>query len=857
MNQQAHRKFQWSVIALSGIFTFAVLMLLFLWKGLAPFGTKSLVVMDANIQYLDFFSYYKDVLSGDNSILYSFEKTLGGSCIAVFSYYLSSPFNLLLFFFQDSQLHSFFDLAVALKLSLAAMTFAFFSTNRLEKGADGSLAIFVLTAMGYGLCQYTLAQSSNIMWLDGVYMLPLILLQISNLVRRKKAWPLPFLVGAAIIFNWYSAGINCIFSAFWFLFESILYAWEEKAGFRHFIRCAVKYVAGMVTGVLMSAALFLPTIGALRKSTRGSLRWDDLKDLSFLGEFPSAIQQYSYGAPSSLGSVALFCGSLALILALFALFCREISLRKRALFAGLLFGSLLSFYWHPLYTLFSLFQRVGSYHYRYSYTGIFSILFLALIGSQALRTRQQTHRFAVIALVFAAAQVLLHYCNPTNDLKYVYATAAMIVFSSLLLLAFRFAPHRKPHFRKAAWALFLAVGILDLSLNAHYLMKRYSADGVTEYQSYRQAQEETISAIQSEDDSLYRITQTSTRNVSDNGLTAYYNEGLAYGYPSISGYTSSPDDIQREFLDKVGYPMDGANMCITDTSILGADSLLGVKYVLSSYDITGLVKIREADGNGKAVYLNPYALPAAFTYTARDVSTADDSNPFAYQNALYRELFGCTEDLYTPLEYSITPNEDGCGAVIRLDMPVGQDKTVYGSIPWKRTADSSLYLNGEFLTAYACRLSPTVFYIPDTGDAACEIEVKSDADNFDWDSVQFYALNLDVLQKCAEIANAHQVEDISIENGCVTVSVQKDNERLFLSIPADDGWTITLNGEPAQVELVGDCLYSIQLTEGTNNIRMTYHVRYLKSGILLSVLTVLCFCAYLIIRSGKLKVRRK
>ena len=55
MNQQAHRKFQWSVIALSGIFTFAVLMLLFLWKGLAPFGTKSLVVMDANIQYLDFF----------------------------------------------------------------------------------------------------------------------------------------------------------------------------------------------------------------------------------------------------------------------------------------------------------------------------------------------------------------------------------------------------------------------------------------------------------------------------------------------------------------------------------------------------------------------------------------------------------------------------------------------------------------------------------------------------------------------------------------------------------------------------------------------------------------------------------
>ena len=100
----SQRKSKIGVITLSGMITFTILIILFAIKGLAPFGDRSLVVMDGDIQYLDFFSYYKDVLIGNNSIGYSFGKTLGGSNIAVFSYYLSSPFNLLLIFFGNALL---------------------------------------------------------------------------------------------------------------------------------------------------------------------------------------------------------------------------------------------------------------------------------------------------------------------------------------------------------------------------------------------------------------------------------------------------------------------------------------------------------------------------------------------------------------------------------------------------------------------------------------------------------------------------------------------------------------------------------------------------------------------------------
>lgn len=84
--------------------TFLLMLILFWHYGYAPFGGNSMASHDASVQYLDFYSYFKDVLSGKNNITYTFSKTLGGNNIGVFSYYLTSPFMLLCVF---SKRHSF------------------------------------------------------------------------------------------------------------------------------------------------------------------------------------------------------------------------------------------------------------------------------------------------------------------------------------------------------------------------------------------------------------------------------------------------------------------------------------------------------------------------------------------------------------------------------------------------------------------------------------------------------------------------------------------------------------------------------------------------------------------------------
>ena len=117
---------------LSLLLVLGILLTLFIAYGLAPFGDGSLVVDDADIQYLDFFLYYKDVLEGRNSISYTFSKLLGGTSIALFSYYLASPLNLLVLFFEREQMTSFYDILVLLKILLATAAFSFFLQRRFQ-----------------------------------------------------------------------------------------------------------------------------------------------------------------------------------------------------------------------------------------------------------------------------------------------------------------------------------------------------------------------------------------------------------------------------------------------------------------------------------------------------------------------------------------------------------------------------------------------------------------------------------------------------------------------------------------------------------------------------------------------------
>ena len=191
---------------------FALFMLLLYREGMVPFGKNTLCYDDMFYQYNDLFSYMGDCLKGKNSIAYTMSKMLGGTGIAVFAYYLSSLFSLLLPLFDKADIVLYFHLVIGLKLALIAGTTAFFLQERFKDRLTRTFT--VLLSISFALMQYNIAQCCCIMWLDGVFMLPLILLGTGRLVREKKPLMLMICVGLALIFNWYTGVIDVIAAIF-------------------------------------------------------------------------------------------------------------------------------------------------------------------------------------------------------------------------------------------------------------------------------------------------------------------------------------------------------------------------------------------------------------------------------------------------------------------------------------------------------------------------------------------------------------------------------------------------------------------------------------------------------------------
>ena len=824
-----NKKEKGRIIFLSGLITLLIIFCIYALSGFAPFGTKTLAIMDANIQYIDFFSYLKDVISGKNSIAYSFGKTLGGSNVAVFSYYLSSPFNLLLLFFSNTELYTFFNIVVALKITLASIAFAYFITNRFETSYKENSILFILLSCGYGLCQYSFFQASNIMWLDGMYMLPFMLLQVYYIVQGKKNWNLSIVVGLAIIFNWYSAGINCIFTGIWFLLECCLLIVEKKMTFTQFIRTSIRYIFSMILGIMISAILFLPTIGALTNGPRGSLSFMEFQNFSFVGNILSTIPKYSYGAHSKLGFAALFCGGLAIVLALSVFFNKQIKLRVKVVLGCFLFIILLCLYWYPLYLAFSLFKFVGSYNYRYSYIAEFFILFLATYNCICLEEKKNIYTTCSIAIIFSVLNIILTRSYTHQEKIYAYLTVFMILILTTIYVTSKLVVIKK--LKKILLVLLLVVGSTDLGINASLLANSLCMNDLN-YQSYRKNQENIIKEIQNDDNSNYRITQTSNRYMYEGNLTANYDEPLSYGYNSISGYTSSPDGSQLNFLNKCGYPIYADCLTVVNTSILGIDSLLGVKYVLTSEKYTGLIKKNDTMRNNKYTYINPYYMPFAFKCSNFKTIKNEEGylNPFDYQNLLFKQLFNISENVYEPVKYSVVKKNDS-NTEINLNTSHYKKMIYYGSIPWNSTSESYIYNEKELITKYGGWLSPTVFHI-EANNANTTLKIKSSTSDFNFDNAYFYALDLSVLDQCAQTARKNEV-NISMKNGSIdtTVKAEDDDSYLYLSVPVDDGWDVLVNNKKAEVKSFGNCLYAIKLHSGTNKITMRYHTKYKTLGI--------------------------
>lgn len=86
------------------------------------------------------------------------------------------------------------------------------------------------------------------------------------------------------------------------------------------------------------------------------------------------------------------------------------------------------------------------------------------------------------------------------------------------------------------------------------------------------------------------------------------------------------------------------------------------------------------------------------------------------------------------------------------------------------------------------------------------------------------------------------------DNRGFTAKVEREKETLvFFSVPYDEGWSATVNGQKAEVEKVNDGFMAVKVPAGNSEIRFNYMTPNLLAGVQITVISAVVLLVYLLI----------
>ncbi len=871
----------------------ATLCAAFAARGIYPFGSLSVAIWDMDIQYIGLFGWLSNVMHGQGSLFYSFSAGMGEGMASTIAYYLASPFNLLAWFFDAGhapQLMSWLTLA---KLSTAALTCYSFLRKRHRPGA-----IHVVMAVCYALCGWGVAQCSNIMWLDGLIMLPLVALGTWRAVARGRCRTLFLSVAGAVLFNWYTGYMDCLFSVLYFFV-----CWLELPREERRVRQGLRYGATMVLALGASMAVFLPAIvGLLGSKEGGGSLLEGLFSLSLSLNPLKLFSSFAVTAtPSSDWDVmpALYTGELTGLLAEVYLLNRHVPRRERTLHAALIGIVIFSMCFWATDQIWSSFKHVTSYYFRYSYVASFALIVLAARGWESLdrlasRERLALSMFAACVSCLLVGGATFGYVlykgqwvtTPAN----LALTMALLVANALIVwLAGETSRTRA----RAALVCACAAASLETGYNAYSVFSHYSRS-VDDWGAY-------ISELSGVCDSVPAGEGGSAnRRLAINGFS-FRGEGAGHvtttemflmGVSSPEEYTSTMSAGMPDLMSKLGYCATNEVFGYYYTSPMTlSDALLGIDYSVATSQPSLSEKVSDvsvAGRSGYSLWKSSAAMPAAYgirsgagsiewpSASASDFANQEDlysadtvyywkgfdpvRDPFANQAAMLADMTGESADgVYH--EADVAEDESAASDTSRTwTVTATSDGPLYLRIPILSTLQChcDVYVNGHFRCSVGTNFDSCAIYVGEYAAgqsvnvtvSTCAGREQAIASRVLWrsetsDLIVAKTLDEGELTRLLGLLDSNAAQVGTYEDGHVRLSFQAtEDETLCAVIPYDTGWRVTVDGQPAEVRALYGGLCGVDLSAGEHAVEFTYETPGLTAGAAASAASVAVFAVW-------------
>lgn len=266
--------------------------------------------------------------------------------------------------------------------------------------------------------------------------------------------------------------------------------------------------------------------------------------------------------------------------------------------------------------------------------------------------------------------------------------------------------------------------------------------------------------------------------------------------------------------------------------------MLGVKFLLTDIEYDGFkIKDEFKSYNGKYVYENEYVLPLGMIKSSDIVDVSYNGNPFEYINSIYSGILGENVQLFTSydvktekidsLNYEFkTEKSDGSGIIYFRFISV-PDKTSFTRDENQEELYATSWLTHNILSLGNDNTEHSL-KINNIGRASYEI--------------QFYSLDLNLFKS---VINEIKQKSVTINNiNDNKIKFTAKGENILLTIPYDTSWQIMVNGEKVKPKKGANSLLVIPLSDGINNIEMTYTVKGRNLGIVCTIVSILLFVLY-------------
>lgn len=793
----------------------------------APFGSKAIMTGDLNRQFVDFFSYFKSVITSNNDFLYTFEKNLGGDMPGLSAYYLNDPLIFLLFLFPGKYIAIGLSILFALQNALCGLAFCVYlnKSPRFEAVRRGpAVPETVMFSTAYAMNGFVFGYQVLMIYFSNLIVLPFVLLMFDRLLHK---WEFRCFTAYSLLFalyiymNYYMGYMLSIYIILYYISYLI-----KDAGY---LKSLPHVIAGSVTGVLIASFSLVPAVVSLKgeKSTAAA-DWGIYRKFritELLGSLFSGMERNDR-------MPLIYCSVFAAVCAVcfFADIRKSSGLKEKLSYAFLIISISLSMYINPIDDIWHGFNTPVGFPWRYSYFLSMVIIFAGFEWFSAYlvenNSRAVWYSFVITALYLICLLIMRdHYLDTERliiNIILVPANAAVIYFAG-----------KKGCIRAVAFSALFVILAADTSYNA-YTAFAY-LDNVVEdsedinrfYEKYDDIKA-AIDYVKNEDDSFYRTEKDFYRTP---------NDPMMFDYMGITHSSSCEKESVRHFLSGFGFRDTGLYAFYNLGSTSFADCFLGIKYYVSRFD--EIHKPYEyMDGSHESigryyVYRNPYALDMAF-YAPYEIEDIDfeEGNTFEKQNKI-ANTYGA-DDIYIRADYEVSVENDG---ERRYHIETGRDGPLYYFFDSPKIQGAELYVNGEYREPYFTETNWSVLCagVYGTGEPV-DIVIRPLQDDIEISEACFYYENTDAIREFKALAGPENSgEEGHDKTALKKVTSSHLNGRVFcrdegftiFTIPYDRAWKIKVDGKKTEASEVLGNLMAVQMDKGYHEIDM----QYIPSGI--------------------------